>query len=66
MVVWTQPSIVKIAKNHEMDIGIQNDFSYILGWTQQKMFVPEIVEINPFSRPIRLYEEIRKDANPVS
>lgn len=21
--VWTQPSIVKIAKNHEMDIGIQ-------------------------------------------
>lgn len=46
----------------------KNDFSYILrlGWTQQKMFVPEIVEINPFSRPIRLYEEIRKDANPVS
>lgn len=44
----------------------KNDSSYILGRTQQKMFVPEIVEINPFSRPIRLYEEIRKDANPVS
>lgn len=67
--VWTQPSIVKIAKNHEMDIDTQKmfvNFIYILGWTQQKMFVPEIVEINPFSRPIRLYEEIRKDANPVS
>lgn len=52
-----------------MDIGTQKmfvNFICILGWTQQKMFVPEIVEINPFSRPIRLYEEIRKDANPVS
>lgn len=30
------------------------------------MFVPEIVEISSFSRPNRRYEEIRKDANPVS
>lgn len=29
------------------------------------MFVPKI-EISSFSRPNRLYEEIRKDANPVS